>query len=33
MRTRKADLLILAVYLAFSALLDARGIEHTSPLS
>jgi hypothetical protein len=31
MRTRKADLLILAVYLAFSALLDARGIEHTSP--
>jgi hypothetical protein len=31
MRTRKADLLILAVYLAFSALLDARGIEHESP--
>jgi hypothetical protein len=31
MRTRKADLLIFAVYLAFSALLDARGLEHASP--
>jgi hypothetical protein len=31
MRTRKADLLIFAVYLAVLALLDARGIEHASP--
>jgi 4-amino-4-deoxy-L-arabinose transferase-like glycosyltransferase len=31
MRTRKTDLLIFAVYLAFLALLDVRGIEHASP--
>lgn len=31
MRTRKADLLIFAVYLAVLALLDVRGIEHASP--
>ena len=31
MRTRKTDLLIFAVYLALSGLLDARGIEHVSP--